>query len=136
MTVPFSEAVAINVPFGVSETAASGELCAGTSHTTWRLRQSWTTTVPAEDDDGSARSELSASALKAHTPRGFDTVSMVRWTHSVPVREGASARRHATPRHATSSSYHLHVSTHYTHARSLRARACFYRTFGWRHTSS
>ena len=40
MTVPFSDAEASKVPSGVRDTAARGELCAGTSHTTWRLTQS------------------------------------------------------------------------------------------------
>mmetsp|Transcript_7883 Transcript_7883/g.19557 ORF Transcript_7883/g.19557 Transcript_7883/m.19557 type:complete len:276 (-) Transcript_7883:213-1040(-) len=95
ITVPLSDAVARRAPSGVSETAASGELCAATSHTTCRLMQSCTTTVPAEVDDGRASRELSASALSAHTPRGLLTVSMVRWTHRVPS-SCTTARRSST----------------------------------------
>jgi hypothetical protein len=78
--------VARSEPLGVRLTAASGELCAGTSHTTWRLMQSCTTTVPAEVEDGKASKELSASELSAHTPRvglPLPGVRLLIWTPCV-----------------------------------------------------
>mmetsp|Transcript_11294 Transcript_11294/g.31465 ORF Transcript_11294/g.31465 Transcript_11294/m.31465 type:complete len:239 (-) Transcript_11294:204-920(-) len=83
MTVPFADAVASMAPSRVSAMAATGELWHCSSHTTWRLTQSCTTTDPACACAGRASRLESSSAESAQTPRGFWTVSMVRWTHSV-----------------------------------------------------
>ena len=50
MTVPFADAVASMAPSRVSAMAATGELWHCSSHTTWRLTQSCTTTEQRGDD--------------------------------------------------------------------------------------
>ena len=95
MTVPFADAVASMAPSRVSAQAATGELWHWSSHTTWRLTQSCITTAPAWVCAGRARREESSSEESAQTPRGFGTVSMVRWTQRVE-RSWTTARRSST----------------------------------------